>query len=131
MNWLWNFFTENVALKILALLLAAALWVASGSDPLTETTLRVPVEFTHLSPDLELIAEPSAVQLRIQGPSRAVRRVTPGDFAARVDLAAVSEPAERTFSLAPQQIVTPAFLKVMQVTPPQIRVSLNRSGVSH
>lgn len=122
MSWLRKIFTENVGLKVLSLLLAASLWVASGSDPLTETTARVPVEFTHVPPHLELIAEPSVVQLRIQGPSRAVRRATPADFSVRVDLAAVSGPAARTFSLTPHQIVTPSFLKVVEVRPPQIRV---------
>ena len=127
MRWLRKFFTENMGLKVLSLLLSVALWVASGSDPITETTVQVPVEFTHVPPNLEWVTQPSVVQLRIQGPSRAVRRATPGDFAVRVDLAAVSGPREQTYSLTPQQIVTPAFLKVVEVRPPQIRVDTEQT----
>ena len=124
MNWLRACFTENVGLKLLSLALALAIWSTLGSDPVTEATLRVPVEFGNVPANLELLPTLTEVQLRVRGPSRAVRRVTPGDFSVRVDLSPSTEPGERTYAFRADAIQTPTFVKVAQIIPAQIRFTL-------
>ncbi|MBI4463560.1 MAG: YbbR-like domain-containing protein [Acidobacteria bacterium] len=127
MNWLRAAFTENVGLKLLSLILALAIWSTLGSDPVTEATVRVPLEFHNVPANLELLPTLNEIQLRVRGPSRAVRRTTPGDFSVRVDLSPSQEAGERTFVFSADAIQTPTFVKVVQVIPAQIRFALEQT----
>jgi len=128
MNWLRKLFTENAGLKLLSLALAVALWAAVGSDPVTEATFRVPLEFTNVPANLEVLTEQPSVQLWARGPSHAVRRAEPGDFVVRVNVAPASGPGERTFSLDPASVTAPTPLQVVGLIPSEVRVSLERTA---
>ncbi|MBI3894751.1 MAG: YbbR-like domain-containing protein [Acidobacteria bacterium] len=127
MNWLRACLTENVGLKLWSLALALAIWSTFGGDPVTEATVRVPVEYHNVPDRLELLPALNEVQLRVRGPSRALRRAVPGDFSVRVDLSPSKEPGERTFVFRTDAIQTPTFLKVVQVIPAQIQFALEQT----
>src|SRR5580693_6788436 len=110
MNRLRKFVTKNVGLKLLSLSLAVALWAAVGSDPVTEASFRIPLEFINVPANLELLTEQPSVQLWARGPSHVVRRATTGDFAIRVNVAPITGPGERTFSLDPSSVAAPTPL---------------------
>ena len=124
MNWLWKWFTENVALKLLSLALATGLWAALALDPITESIFQVSMEFTGVPENLEVLPEQTTVQVRARGPSRAVRQSGPGDFSVKVDLAAATEGAERTYALNLEDVQGPSLLKIVQVVPAQVRLAL-------
>ena len=111
-------------MKLLSLALAVALWAAVGSDPVTEAAFRVPLEFTNVPANLEVLTEQPSVQLWARGPSHAVRRAEPGDFVVRVNVAPAGGPGERTFSLDPASVTAPTPLQVVELIPSEVRVSL-------
>jgi len=127
MNRLRGIFTENVGLKLLALGLAVALWAAVGSDPVTEATFRVPVEFVNVPRNLQLLTEEPSVQLWARGPSHAVRQASIGDFSVRVNAASVGGPGENTFSIDPARVGAPASLQVVELVPSEIRVAFEQT----
>lgn len=124
MNWLWRCFTENLGLKVLSLILAVGLWAALGRDPITEAVFQIPVEFTSVPGDLEVLPEQTTVQVRARGPSRAVRQTGPGDFSIKVDLTATAEAGERTYPLFPADVEGPSSLEILQIVPAQVRLAL-------
>ena len=126
MNRLSSLVTENLGLKLLALALAVALWAAVGSDPVTEATFRVPLEFINVPSNLEVLADQSNVQLWARGPSHLLRQSAAGDFAVRVNVAPITAPGERTLSLDPGSVAAPASLRVIQLMPSEVRVTLER-----
>ena len=128
MNLLRKLFIENAGLKLLSLALAVALWAAVGSDPVTEATFRVPLEFTNVPANLEVLTDQPSVQLWARGPSHAVRQAEPGDFVVRLNVAPSGRPGERTFSLDPASVTAPASLQVVELNPSQVRVSLERTA---
>ena len=124
MNWLRRLLTENIALKLLSLALAAILWAVVGGDVPTEIVLPIPVEFRNVPPDVELVAEPSWVDVRVRGLRRTVRQATAADFTVPVDLSALDGPGEKTVLLRPADVEAPASLEVVQVTPAQVRLTV-------
>src|SRR5262245_19004527 len=127
MSWARRLFTENVGLKLLALGMATVMWAAVGSDPVTEAIFRVPVEFVNVPKDLEVITAHPTVQIMAKGPSHAVRRAEPADFAVRLDVAPKMGQGEHTFSFDPSSVVAPAPLGVAEVIPSEINVTLEKS----
>ncbi|HOV79088.1 MAG TPA: CdaR family protein [Bacillota bacterium] len=116
---------RNSSLKLLAVLLAFVLWVYVSNDqnPVREKILTVALE--HNDPGggyLIMGGLPESVKVRVQGNRSQLANLSPVDFRA-----AVSVPEGKTgdFSL-PVQVSAPAGLSVVQVTPEEVRASIDR-----
>ena len=46
--------TRNIGWKLLALLIAVALWIAVAREPELDTSLSVPIEFKNIPDDLDI-----------------------------------------------------------------------------
>jgi YbbR domain-containing protein len=118
-------FVHHFGLKLLALLLAVALWVKVARDPIAEVEMKVPIEFRNLPENLEIdSASFTEAQVRVRGPERLIHRLVSGDVRAEIDLSSV-HPGERTFDLNTQQIHLPQDLKVVQIIPGQFQLSFD------
>jgi YbbR domain-containing protein len=117
---------HNFWLKVLSLVIATGLWwwISPDEEP-AEVAVRVPIEFEHVPPDLEIssVTIPEA-QIRVRGPERQIRELRSTDIHAEIDLAD-AKPGERTFDLAAQQIRHQRDLAVLQVVPGQVHLSFD------
>lgn len=119
---------DNFGLKVISLLVAVLLWGQMSRDPMAEIQVSVPIEF-HNAPDtLEMSTEnvPQA-QVRIRGPVRELRDLSPSEVRATIDLTGAG-PRERTFDLRPASVHLPDALEVLQVIPAQVRLTFDRRG---
>jgi len=129
MNFLRRWVLHNFWLKILSLVLATGLWLAiSPEQEPAEITLRVPIEFRHVPPQLEIgsVTIPEA-QVRVRGPERLIRNLRPTDIHADLELRD-AKPGEHTFDLTAQQIHVPRDLAVVQVAPARVTVVMEKSA---
>ena len=70
-----------LGLKVVSVVLAALLWLVVSGEQTVERALRIPLEFTNLPPQLELVGEPPAVvDVRVRGSSGALSRVAAGEL---------------------------------------------------
>jgi YbbR domain-containing protein len=115
----------NLPLKLLALALSVALWLAVARDPVAEVAMDVPIEFHNIPENLEISSEsvPRA-QIRVRGPQRVVRQLQPADVSVDVELGGM-KPGERTFDLTAEQIHQPRELEVVQIIPSEFRLSFD------
>ncbi len=116
---------RNLDLKIVSAFVAFGLWLAVSHNPIAVTEIVVPIEFHHIPDNMEIASEsvPQA-QVRVQGPERAIRRLTAADIHVEIDL--TGTPAgERTFDLTAQQVKEPREFQVKQIIPAQLQVSLD------
>jgi hypothetical protein len=128
MNFLRRWVLHNFWLKILSLVLATGLWLAISpeQDP-AEVTLRVPIEFRHVPPQLEIstVSIPEA-QVRVRGPERMIRDLRSTDIHADLEMKDAT-PGEHTFDLTAQQIHVQRDLTVVQVVPVRVTVVMEKS----
>jgi YbbR domain-containing protein len=128
MNWLYQLFTQNVGLKLISLVTAIILWTLIASDPITEASFRVPVEFVNVPPKLEVLTNERSVRVWARGPSRAIRRASAADFSIRVDVGGVATRNEATYLLALKDISVPPALEVKELIPDEVTVSLDQTA---
>jgi YbbR domain-containing protein len=123
MAFLRRWVLHNFWLKILSLLLATGLWMAiSPDEESAEVAVRVPIEFEHVPPHLEIssVTIPEA-QIRVRGPQRLIRELRSTDIHAELELGD-AKPGERTFDLTAQQVRHQQDLHIVQVVPGQVHL---------
>jgi YbbR domain-containing protein len=117
----------NAWLKLISLALAVLLWWAVSHDPTVEAVVTAPVEFHHAPDNLEMSVENSPqVRVRVRGPERTVRSLSPADVQAIVDLTG-THAGERTFDLTAREVRVPHGVDVVQIEPSQVHLTFDRS----
>ena len=72
-----SLFFENLTLKILSIILAAFLWFFVSGKSKTELALSVPVEFTSIPTNMNIITKvPTSIHIRVKGTKTLLRPLT-------------------------------------------------------
>jgi len=122
-----SFFTENLGLKLLSLVLAVLVWFAIAGETASEMGLRVPLELQNVPRDLELMGDAvDAVEVRVRATAGIIHALNPGDVAAQIDLAGSVE-GERIVHLTADSIRVPFGVKVVKVSPAMLTLRLERT----
>lgn len=118
---------RHVGLKIVSLVLAALLWLLVSGEQTVERALRIPLEFTNLPSQLELVGQPPAVvDVRVRGSSGTLSRVSAGELAALLDVR-TARVGDRLFQLTPEDVRGPFGVEVVQVTPASLSLTFEES----
>jgi YbbR domain-containing protein len=119
---------RHLGLKVLSIALAGAIWLTVGDQRATERTMRVPLEYHNLPPNLELMASPpDSVEVRLRGPSGAIGRLMPGEVVAVLDLTG-ARPGTRLFHMLADEVRVPYGVGVSQVTPSALPLTFEVSS---
>lgn len=117
---------RHLGLRLLSVGLATGLWLAVVGERTVERGLRVPLDFENIPASLEIVGNvPSAVDVRVRGPSSALGRLQPGEVVAMLDLTG-ARPGSRIFHLRTDQVRVPFGLEVTQVVPATVALELER-----
>lgn len=120
-------FLENLALKLVSIGLALALWFVIAGEKSSEIGIAVPVELQNFPKDMELTGEPvNTVEVRLRATPGVIQRLTPGDVSAQVDLTDMDE-GERIIQLTPEAIRVPFGVKVVKITPARATLHFERT----
>ena len=121
-------FRHHLGLKFVSIALAALLWVAVAGEQTVERSLRIPLEFTNLPSQLEMVGEPpTLVDVRVHGSSGALNRIAAGELVAVLDLRA-ARAGQRLFHLGGDDVRTPFGVDVVQVNPSTVSMTFEPSG---
>ena len=120
-------FLRNFALKVVSVVLAALLWLIVSGEQTVERVLRIPLEFTNIPTQLELVGEPpTVVDVRVRGSSGALGRLSSGDLAAVLDVR-TPRAGQRLYHLTGSEVRAPFGVEVVQVQPSSIALFFERS----
>lgn len=115
---------RDFSLKLLALAVAALLWLSVHDERIIERGFEAPLEFQNVPRTLHIVGElPDAVRVRLRGPADAMGGVAPGDVAAVLDLSG-RRPGAYTFDMLADRVRTPPGVEVTSVTPDTVDLAL-------
>lgn len=119
---------RNPGLKMMAVLLATALWFTVAGEQNVERMLRVPLEFRNKPAHLEILGDPpTTVDIRVLGSSALLSRIDAGEVVAVMDLGP-ARPGSRLFHIRTDEVRVPYGVSVLQVTPATIALELEISA---
>jgi YbbR domain-containing protein len=119
---------RHIGLKVMSIALAAMLWLVVAGEQIVERALRIPLEFSNLPPQLEMVGyPPNVVDVRVRGSSGALSRIAAGELVAVVDLRA-AKPGPRLFHVASGDVRAPFGVDVVQVTPSTVSMTFEPSA---
>ena len=122
------FGTKHLGLKSLSIVLAALLWMLVSGERIVERSVRIPVEFTNLPPQLEVVGDAiTVVDVRLRGSSGALSRISTGELTALLDLRS-ARAGRRLFHLTGREVRTPFDVDVVQLTPATVSMTFEPSG---
>jgi YbbR domain-containing protein len=117
---------RHLGLKVLAIALAAVLWLTVAGEQIVERSLRVPVEFRNKHPELVIVGEtPATVDVRARGSSALLSRLDPGEVIAVIDLTG-ARPGARLFHLRDDEVRVPYGVTVVQVVPATLSLEVEK-----
>jgi len=121
-------FRQHLGLKLVSIALAALLWVVVAGEQTVERSLRIPLEFTNLPSQLEVVGDqPTVVDVRVRGSSGALNRIAAGELVAVLDLRS-ARAGQRLFHLDGDDVRTPFGVEVVQVNPSTVSMAFEPSG---
>jgi YbbR domain-containing protein len=119
---------DHWQLKLLALVLAVALWFFVGSAERTEIALALPIEYVGLEGPLTLDGpRRDMVDVQLQATRWAAERVSPATVRVRVDVSGLRE-GDNVVHIEPDSIQTPAGVRVTRVAPSWTTVHATRAA---
>ncbi len=121
-----DLFTRNVGLKLVALMMALALWRFVGTEQRAEMAFFVPLELRGLSPDLVVVqGAVDRVSVRVAGARAQLAQLDSRQLGVHVDLSGV-KPGTSTFVISRDQFSLPPGVEVTRVSPAEIPVMVER-----
>jgi YbbR domain-containing protein len=119
---------DDWQLKVLALLLAVALWFFVGSSERTEIALALPVEYVGLEGPLTLDGpRRETVDVQLQATRWAATQVSPASVRVRVDVSGLRE-GDNLVHLVPESVLAPPGVQVTRLTPAWTTVRTTRAA---
>jgi YbbR domain-containing protein len=121
-------FRHHLGLKLISIVLAALMWLLVSGEQIVERARRIPLEFTNLPAELEIVGDPpDVVDVRLRGSSGALSRMPADELVAVLDLRA-ARPGRRLFHLTTTDVRTPFGVDVVQVNPASVPMTFEASS---
>ncbi|MFH1034679.1 MAG: CdaR family protein [Pseudomonadota bacterium] len=118
--------THNWSLKLLALIIAASMWVFVVGQEKSEISVRVPVEITNVPTDLLVVDDSlGEVDARLYGPRSLIRRVASERLVKVLDLSGMGL-GEHVFQVLPEDLRLPPGVRVIRISPGSFTLTLAR-----
>jgi YbbR domain-containing protein len=114
-------FTQNVFLKLISVFFAIILWwYFVTSERGGETALSIPLDFRNIPSSLIIFENPvESINIRISGPATLLRRLSPRDVKAIIDLSD-AKAGVSTFEIQPEHITLPRGLRLSMRSPASV-----------
>jgi YbbR domain-containing protein len=119
--------TQNLGLKVVALVLAVAAWWFVAGESKVLVSFTIPLEIRNVPKDMTITNKAERqVEVRLSGPSSLLSGMRPSEISAAVDLGA-GHVGRQYFTLDDRAVKVPPGIKVQRIYPSSIEVVLDRT----
>ena len=122
-----QWFTRNIALKLLSLVIAVGLWMfVNFGERDSEETLKIPLELRNVPANL-MITSPRVdfIDVRVIGPRTLLGRVDRNRLSIGLDLGGV-RPGPAVFRVGGEELNLPRGVKLVRLNPSQVTIELEK-----
>ncbi len=120
--------SRDLGWKLLALAIAALLWVVVNREEEISTSVAAPLQFRNLADGLEISGgAPRTILLKVHGPSARLARSDLATLAVVLDCSQAVKPGAYTFNIASRQIRRPFGVVFASADPSQVQLILERT----
>lgn len=121
-----SFFTKNLHLKILSLLIAIFLWAIVSGERNAEWSYLLPLETVNQPEELIITNNvPNFLDVRLQGPHSYIKNLDPKDMAVNLDLNELKA-GSNIYSLTADMVKTPRGAIVTRINPSYITIEAEK-----
>jgi len=118
---------HNFGWRVLALVLAVAIWAMVASEPELSTFATVPLEYRNLPDDIEMSSPPAeTVTLELRGPSGELRGLGDSRSPSVVLDMSGAQPGVRTFSIGDGNVRLARGVRMVRAIPSEVRFDFDR-----
>jgi len=118
-----DFFTNNLWLKIASLVCGITLWFFVILSGQFEISMDVPIIFSNIPPELDIVEYPKTVRVSIEGQERLLENLKQKEISAVIDMEQTME-GKVFFTLSKDNIDLPAMLSVKSIEPETIGIKI-------
>ena len=119
--------TENIGLKISAVLISVFLWFFVTSRGQSEIAFDIPLEFNNIPADVGIVnASVKTVSVTVRGHERPMKNLKVSDVRVYVDLSKAKKGVD-VFYINKDDIKLPYALSVMNISPSAVKVKLDET----
>jgi YbbR domain-containing protein len=120
-------FTENLGMKISAILISVFLWFFVTSQGQSEITLDIPLEFKNIPADIGIVnTSVKTVSVTVRGHERPMKNLKASDVRVYVDLGKAKKGVD-VFYVNKDDIKLPYALSVLNIAPATVRIKLDET----
>jgi len=121
-------FTENLGLKISAVLISLFLWFFVTSRGQSEISLEVPLEFKNIPADIGIVnTSIKTINVTVRGHERPMKNLKASDVRVYVDLSKAKK-GEDVFYVNKNDVKLPYALSVMNINPSTVKIKLDETA---
>ncbi|MBL8150169.1 MAG: hypothetical protein JNN15_09610 [Blastocatellia bacterium] len=124
----WEYLSENIGLKIIAFIIAVALWGAVSKQETAQITLQnVRLEYANLPEELDISNSDflESATVRVRGSKDLLEKLRSEGVTIRVDLTQ-TKPGERVVQLSATDVLLPANIEVIDIEPQRTHLTIER-----
>jgi len=119
-----GWFTHNLGLKIISLILATGLWFFVAGQSTVEVGFFVPLGFSNIPEDMVMTSAPTGeIAVRVRGPKLVINNLTPSKITVGLDLSGAGEGLNK-YRVEADNIAVPTGVAVTGVKPNSVRFRL-------
>ncbi|HBH60544.1 MAG TPA: hypothetical protein DDX85_02130 [Nitrospiraceae bacterium] len=120
-----NFFTTNIWLKLVSLLMAVALWFFVILSGRSEVTMDVPVKFINVPDKSEAVDYPKSISVTIEGQEQLLKYLKPNDISAVLDISDAKS-GRSFYTISKDNIKLPKSFLVTGIDPETFSLTIER-----
>lgn len=120
-----KFFTTNIWLKLISLMMAVALWFFVIMSGRSEVTMNVPVKFINVPDKSEVVDYPKSISVTIEGQEQLLKYLKPDDVKAVIDISDAKS-GRSFYTVSKKNINLPKPFLVTGIDPETFSLTIER-----
>lgn len=121
-----NLLTDNLFIKMWALVLAVGLWFYVAGEETVQTDLKIPIQLVLASGMVVTEQKIDVINISVSGRKEVISKLTEKELVSQIDLTSYTEPKTVVFSIERKYLPLAPEVNILQMVPERLEVKIDR-----